>query len=137
VHYYNVPRAFFNTDVDENVLMVLKGEIAEMMVHIAPQIYCKHITVDKKGSPVLYTKLQKALYGLMRASLMFYRTLCRELEAFGFVVNPYNLCVGNKDVGNGKQMTTIGLMASCKQDFELTKMSCYLAKNMGQNEQCT
>ncbi len=50
--------------MDENVLMVLKGELAKMMVHNATQIYCTHITVDKKGSPVLYVKLQKALYGL-------------------------------------------------------------------------
>jgi hypothetical protein len=59
VRCYDVPSAFVNTDVDENVL-VLKGELAEMMVHIAPQIYLKHITVDKKGTPVLYVKLQKS-----------------------------------------------------------------------------
>ena len=73
----DVPSAFVNIDVDENVLMVLKGELAEMMVHIAPQIYCKHITVDGKGSPVRYMKLQKALYELMRASLLFYRSCGR------------------------------------------------------------
>jgi hypothetical protein len=28
-------------------------ELAEMMVHIALQIYRKHITFDKKGTPVL------------------------------------------------------------------------------------
>jgi hypothetical protein len=53
IRCYDVPSAFVNTDVDENVLMVLRGELAEMMVHIAPQIYRKHITVDKKGTPVL------------------------------------------------------------------------------------
>jgi hypothetical protein len=31
------------------------------------------VTVDKKGTLILYVKLQKALYGLMRASLLFYR----------------------------------------------------------------
>jgi hypothetical protein len=63
VRCYNLPNAFVNTDVDEDVLMVLKGELAEMMVHIAPQIYRKHITVDKKGTPVLYVKLQKRSTG--------------------------------------------------------------------------
>ncbi len=80
VRCYNVPSAFVIMDVDENVLMVLKGELAEMMVHIAPQIYRKYITVDRKGMPMLYVKLQKALYGLMRASLLFYRKLRKELE---------------------------------------------------------
>jgi hypothetical protein len=128
---FDVPSAFVNMNVDENVLMVLKGELAEMMVLIVPQIYCKHITMDKKGSPVLYVKLQKALYGLMRASLLFYRKLRKELEDFGFVVNPYNPCVANKDVGDGKQLTVIwhmdGLMASCMVDFELTRLLCHLA----------
>jgi hypothetical protein len=135
VRCYDMPSAFVIMDVNENVLMVLKGELVEMMVHIAPQIYCKHITVDKKGMPVLYLKLQKAHYGLMRASLLFYRKLRKELEDFGFVVNPYNPCVVNKDVGDGKQLTLIwqvdDLMASCMVDFELTKLSCYLANTYG------
>ncbi len=75
IRCYNVPSAFLNTDVDENVLMVLQGELAEMMVHIAPQMYREYITVDRKGMPVFYVKLQKALYRLMRASLLFYRKL--------------------------------------------------------------
>jgi hypothetical protein len=61
----DMPSTFVNMDVDENVVTVMKGELAEMMVHIAPQIYRKHITMDKKGMPVLYVKLQKALYGLI------------------------------------------------------------------------
>ena len=106
-----------------------------MMVQIAPQVYCKYVTVDKKGARILYVKLQKALYGLMRASLLFYRKLCKELEDYGFVVNPYNPCVANMSTECGKQLTVIwyvnDLMSSCKNDFELTKFSCYLGKIYG------
>ncbi len=73
VRCYDIPSAFVNTDVYKDVLMVLKGDLAEMMVQIAPQVYRKYVMVDKKGTPILYVKLQKALYGLMRASLLFYR----------------------------------------------------------------
>ncbi len=132
---YDMPSVFVNMDVDENELMVLKGGLAEMMVHITPQIYCKHITVDKKGMPVLYVKLQTLLYGLMRVSLLFYRKLRKELEDYGFIVNPYNPCVANKDVGDGKQLTVIwhvdDLMASCVVNFDLTKLLCYLANILG------
>ncbi len=31
VRCYDIPSAFVNTDVDKNVLMVLQGELAEMM----------------------------------------------------------------------------------------------------------
>ena len=39
VRCYYVPGAFLHTESDENVLMVLRGELAEMMIHIAQQIY--------------------------------------------------------------------------------------------------
>jgi len=65
VRCYDVPSAFVNTDVDEDVIMVLQGDLADMMVQIAPETYRKYITTDKKGTRILYVKLQKALYGLM------------------------------------------------------------------------
>ena len=34
----------------------------------------------------------------MRSSLLFYRKLRGELEAYGFKINPYDPCVGNKMV---------------------------------------
>ncbi len=65
VQCYDIPSTFVNTDVDEDVIMVLRGELSDMMVQIAPQIYRKYVTVDRKGMPILYVKLQKALYGLI------------------------------------------------------------------------
>ncbi len=44
VRCYDIPSAFVNADVDKDVLMVLKGEMAEMMVQIAPQIQEIHHT---------------------------------------------------------------------------------------------
>jgi hypothetical protein len=135
VRCYDIPSAFVNTDVDKDMLMALKGELAEMMIKIAPQVYRKYVTVDRKGTLTLYVKLQKALYGLMRASLFFYRKLRKELESYGFKINPYDPCVANKTIESGKQLTVIwhmdDLMVSCKEDFELTKFLCYLAKMYG------
>ncbi len=44
-----MPSPFVNTNVDEDLIMVLKGELADMMTQIAPEIYRKYITVDRKG----------------------------------------------------------------------------------------
>ena len=57
VKCYDVPSAFVNTDVVKDVLMVLKEELAEMKVQIAPEIYRKYVTLDKKGTKILYVKL--------------------------------------------------------------------------------
>ncbi len=48
-----MPSAFVNTNVDEEVIMVLKGELAEMMIQIAPKVYRKYVSVDKKGTKIL------------------------------------------------------------------------------------
>ncbi len=54
--------------------------------------------------PYSMSRCKKALYGLLRSALLFYRKLVANLESDGFVLNPYDLCVGNKVV-NRKQMT--------------------------------
>ena len=39
VRCYDVPGAFIHTESDKNILMVPRGGLAEMMIHIVPQIY--------------------------------------------------------------------------------------------------
>jgi hypothetical protein len=56
--------------------------------------------------------MQKALYGLLRSTLLFHRKLEAILKGDGFKLNPYDPCVINKDI-NGKQMT------SCWHDDDL------------------
>jgi hypothetical protein len=52
---------------------------------------------------ILYVKMQKAMYGLLKSALLFYRKLVINLENARFKVNPYNPCVANK-AKNGTQM---------------------------------
>ncbi len=98
-------------------------------------MYRKYETGDRKEITIQYVKLQKAHYGLMRASLLFYRKLSKELEDCGFEINPNESCAANKTNKDGKQMTVLWhvdyIMASSKDDFDLTKFSCYLAKIYG------
>ena len=59
----------------------------------------------------------------------------QEFEAWGFTINPYDPCVVNKMTEGGKQLTVMwhvdNLMASCADDFELMKFSCYPAQIYG------
>jgi hypothetical protein len=135
VRCYDVPSAFVNTDMDKDVLMVLKGELAEMMVQIAPEIYRKYIKLDKKGTKLLCVQLQKALYGLMRASLLFYCKLKKEFEEYGLKVNKYDPCVANMITKSGKQFTVVwhvdDLMDLYEDDSKLTTFLCYLGSRYG------
>jgi hypothetical protein len=48
VQCYDILSAFVNTNVDEDVLMVLRGELANMMIQIVPQVFRMHVTMDRK-----------------------------------------------------------------------------------------
>jgi hypothetical protein len=53
----DIPGACLIADMDEEVIMLLRGRLAELMVKTAPNIYRKYITVDGNNQPVLYVKL--------------------------------------------------------------------------------
>ncbi len=68
---YDIPGAFLHADVEEDITMILKGRLAELMVQVAPNLYRKYIAVDRKETSILYIKMQKVLYGLLRSALLF------------------------------------------------------------------
>jgi hypothetical protein len=121
---FDIPGAFLHADSDENITMILKGQLAELMVQVAPNLYRKYITIDRKVKAILYVKMQKAIYGLQRSALLFYRKLVADLESTGFVINPYDPCVANKVI-NGEQMTVCwhvdDLKVSHMEPAEVTK----------------
>jgi hypothetical protein len=78
--------------------------------------------------------MQKALYGLLRSALLFYKKLVANLESDGFVLNPYDSCVANK-VMDGKQMTVgwhvDNLKVSHCDPAQATIFGEWLSKNYG------
>ena len=132
---YDIPGAFLHADSNEDITMILKGKLAELMVQVAPALYQKYITVDKRNTPILYVRLQKALYGLLRSALLFYKKLVGDLEGEGFVLNAYDPCVANKTV-NGKQMTVCwhvdDLKVSHVDPAEVTKFGKWLNSTQGE-----
>ena len=100
----DIPGAFLQADNPDYVLMRLDGILAELMVQVDPKLYRKYITTNAKGKPVLYVQLEKAVYGMMKSALLFYRKLVADLVSLGFEINPYDPCVANKIIKN-KQMT--------------------------------
>ncbi len=48
---YGIPGVFLHADSDENITMILKGRLAELMVQVAPNLYRKFVTVNRKNTP--------------------------------------------------------------------------------------
>jgi hypothetical protein len=87
---FNIPGVFLHTDSDKDITMILKGRLVELMVQVMPNLYRKYISLDRKGTAILYIKMQKAIYGLLRSALSFYKKLVADLESIRFKLNPYD-----------------------------------------------
>ena len=79
VAIFNIPGAFLHNETDKNVIMVLEGPLAETMVQVNPSLYRNYITTNSKGKPLLYVKMCRALYGMLRSALLLYRKLVKDL----------------------------------------------------------
>ena len=71
--------------------------------------------------------------GLLHSALLLYRNLVKDLETYGFQINPYDQCVANKMI-NYKQMTVVlhidYLKLSHVDSFEFTKFAKIFVKNI-------
>jgi Reverse transcriptase (RNA-dependent DNA polymerase) len=102
----DIPGAFMHVDIDELIHVRLEGPMAELLTRVDPDKYRTFMS-EENGKQVLYVELQKALYGTLQASLLFWENLTEFLTTeLGFEVNPYDSCVVNKII-NGKQCTIL------------------------------
>jgi hypothetical protein len=102
----DVPNAFVQTDIprtSERIIMKIRGSLVDILVKINPEMYKDYVVHEGKNK-VLYVEMLKALYGMMIASILYYKKFRKDIEEIGFVVNPYDICVANRIV-NGKQQT--------------------------------
>ena len=67
----HIPNAFLWADKNGEVLMKIRGDMIDLLVDLDPSLYIKYIVGGENGEPVLYVKLLKALYGLLKSALFF------------------------------------------------------------------
>ena len=87
---------------DKTMLLKLRGTFVYIMCSINEE-YKRHVRF-KNGKKVLYLRILRALYGFIESALQWYNLYKSTLKSEGFVVNPYDFCVGNKVI-NCKQCT--------------------------------
>lgn len=91
----DIPGAYLNATMSEEVLMTLEPLMTSLLVAIAPEF---KTYVDEKG--ILTIKLKKALYGLLESAKLWYDTISKILNEEGFSVNPQEPCIFNKTVND-------------------------------------
>lgn len=95
--------AFLHADLAPtgiDVFMRLDGTMSDMLVKLDPSYRSYR---EDKGTIVV--QLDKALYGCVEASALWYAHLRDTLTRDGFEVNPYDSCVYNKLGASGEQIT--------------------------------
>ena len=104
----NISNAFIQArvpkkPVGKRIIMKIRGVLVDWLVDMDPDAYTRFV-VYENGKKVLYVEILRALYGMLIASLAWYRKLKSDLEEIGFQFNPYDGCVANRLV-NKKQQT--------------------------------
>ena len=82
---------------EERVIMKITGILVDLLVKLAPNVYGPFV-VFENGKKVIYLQVLRALYGMLVAALLWYKTLKRDLEEIGFKFNPYDPCVCNRTI---------------------------------------
>jgi Reverse transcriptase (RNA-dependent DNA polymerase) len=108
----DIPGAFMQADIDEEIHVKFDGELVDLLLKVDPTL--KQYVTMERGKKVLYTLLNKALYGTVQASLLFWKRLSSFLiDKHGYKCNPYDWCVVNKTI-NGKQSTIVWYVDNLK-----------------------
>ena len=107
----DIGEAFLLADIDNFVVIKVEGEVVDVLCKINPQ-YSQYV-VMQYGTKVLYMQLKKALYGIMKAAVLWYETFCECLKENDFKLNPYDPCIANADIDES-QCTICWHVDDCK-----------------------
>ena len=77
----------------------------DIICQLNPPLYTHYVALEN-GRDVLYTKVSKAVYGMVGSVFLFWLELSGFLEKKGYVMNPYDICFMNKMI-NGAQCTIV------------------------------
>ena len=96
----DVPDAFIQTLLPlkpdgERIIMNIRGKLVEWVMYIDPTMYGPLFVIEN-GHKLLYLNILRAIYGMLEASLLWYKRFRGELEEIGFIFNEYEPCVANR-----------------------------------------
>ena len=108
VGIYDIPGAFLQCKQPPNEVVHIKlvGAMADLYISLDPAAYECFATKNRRGETVLYARMIKAMYGTLKAALLFWTKLKKFLTKNGFEPNAYDPCTVNKII-NGKQATVM------------------------------
>jgi hypothetical protein len=99
----DIPNAFIQAYLpkkepgEDRVVMKITGVLVDMLVNINPESYGPAVILENRKR-ALFVEVLKAIYSMLEAALLLYKTFRKDLEDNGFIFNPYDPCVANNRV---------------------------------------
>jgi hypothetical protein len=88
---------------EARVMIKISGVLVDLLVQLAYETYLPYV-VYERGRKVIYVEvLLQALYGMLMASLLWYKKFRGDLEGIRFEFNPYDPCVANQIMSQKQQ----------------------------------
>ena len=69
----DIPNAFIQTsinNIEDTANIIVRGELVDVLVEIAPDIYGTYVSTDKKGVKTLILRCHNTIYGTMVTSIL-------------------------------------------------------------------
>ena len=83
----DIPGAFMQADIDDEVIIRFKGKMTELLIEVDKVLYRPYAMMEH-GKTVIYVDLLKALYGTLKAARLFWEKFTTTLTTLGFQINP-------------------------------------------------
>ena len=98
----DIPNAYIQADVpiesgQDRITMKITGVLVDWLVEIEPETYAKYV-VFENGEKTIYLIVTKAIYGMLVASVLWYKRLKSDLLTLNFKFNEYDPCIANRQV---------------------------------------
>jgi hypothetical protein len=81
----DISGAFLHTDIDEETFVVVDGALVEVLLQ-ANNKYAKYVHITQTGKKHIFLRLNKALYGTVKAARLFWENLLNTLIKQGFTL---------------------------------------------------
>jgi hypothetical protein len=128
----DIPNAFIQAFLpkkepgEDRVVMKIIGVLVNMLVGINPELYGPAV-VFENCKKVLYIEVLKAIYSMLEAALLWYKTFRKDLEDIGFIFNPYDPLMANKKI-QGLQQTILFHVDNLKSSHKTKSVNDKMAK---------
>ena len=99
---FDIGQAYLNAEMNADVFVYLSKEMASVVCEVDPS-YSNFL--EPNGQ--LLVKLDKALYGCIESSKLWYEHFKGTLESLGYVANPLDPCVFNRKNSDGTYTTVV------------------------------